>query len=74
MGKLTGRRLTQLADAASRQSARKVIERAEAAGVPIIVYLNGKITALEPEAARKMCEMGPVKPKRRAKQLLSRSE
>ena len=35
--------LTKLANAAFQRAARKVIERAEAAGTPVILWINGAI-------------------------------
>ena len=45
-------RLTKLADAAFREAAVDAIERAEAAGTPIIVWEDGKIKRLSPAQAR----------------------
>jgi hypothetical protein len=44
--------LTKLADAAFEQAARKVIERAEESGTPVIVCVNQEVKALKPRAAR----------------------
>ena len=40
--------LTKLADAAFRQAARKVIERAKETGTPLIVWENESVTKVEP--------------------------
>jgi hypothetical protein len=44
--------LTQLADAAFRQAAEKILKRAEDTGIPLIICVNGKVQAVEPRAAR----------------------
>ena len=44
--------LTKLADAAFAQAARKVLERAEESGSPVIVCVNQEVKALKPRAAR----------------------
>ncbi len=43
MKKMTDQPLTKLADAAFKQAARKVIERASQFGTPVIVWENGGI-------------------------------
>jgi hypothetical protein len=45
-------RLTRLANAAFRRAARKVIERAEATGTPVIVCVNGEVRAVPPRAVK----------------------
>jgi hypothetical protein len=44
--------LTQLADAAFEQAARKVIERAEESGTPVIVCVNQQVKAMQPRVFR----------------------
>ena len=46
--KATERSLTELADAAFEQAARKVIERARQTGTPVIVWENGAVKELDP--------------------------
>jgi len=48
MKKSIDRQLTKLADAAFRQAARKVIERAERFGTPVILFVNGEVKAVDP--------------------------
>jgi hypothetical protein len=45
--------LTELADAAFRQAAQKVIQRAEESGTPVIIWEHGAIKQLEPRKARR---------------------
>lgn len=45
--------LTELAEAAFRQAAWKVIERAEQTGTPIIVGEDGVITRIDPKVYRR---------------------
>ncbi len=45
--------MTKLADAAFQRAAEKVIERAEDAGTPVIVWENQQVTELEPRKAKK---------------------
>jgi hypothetical protein len=52
MKKQSEHSMTKLADAAFRQAAEKVIQRAENSGTPVIVWLNGKVTELDPRLAR----------------------
>jgi hypothetical protein len=49
MKKPTEPSLTELADAAFLQAARKVVERAKAFGTPIIVWEKGAIKRLKPD-------------------------
>jgi hypothetical protein len=44
--------LTKLADAAFRQAARKVIERARETGTPLIVWENGEIKRIPADENR----------------------
>ena len=53
MKRPTNQSLTKLADAAFLQAAKKVIERAEATGTPVIVWENDTMTKLTPRQARK---------------------
>lgn len=48
MKKSNEKSLTKLADAAFKQAAQKVIERAVASGTPVIVWKNGAIQEVEP--------------------------
>ena len=43
MKKVTEQPLTKLANAAFRQAARKVIQRAEESGTPVIVWEEGRV-------------------------------
>jgi hypothetical protein len=43
---------TKLVDAAFRRAARKVIERAEASGTPVIVWVDGAVKAVDPRELR----------------------
>ena len=56
MKKPANRGLTKLADAAFEQAARKVLERAEKSGTPVIIYVNQEVTAVEPRAVRNELE------------------
>jgi hypothetical protein len=40
--------MTSLANAAFRQAAKKVLERAEATGTPVIVWEDGAVKAVPP--------------------------
>ncbi len=40
--------LTKLANAAFRQAAREVIERAEQTGTPVIIWKHGVLTKVDP--------------------------
>jgi hypothetical protein len=42
------RSFTKLVEAASRQVAEKVIERAKASGTPLIVWIDGKVKEVDP--------------------------
>lgn len=44
--------LTKLAEAAFKRAARKVLERAESTGTPVIVWENNQIQKLKPQAKR----------------------
>jgi hypothetical protein len=44
--------MTNLADAAFRQAAEKVIQRAKEHGTPIIVWENGAVKELDPGKVR----------------------
>ncbi len=50
--------LTKLADAAFRQAAKKVIQRAKETGTSLIVWENGEVKEMDPRKAEK-----PRKPK-----------
>jgi len=52
MRKRMDERLTKLADAAFERAARKVIERAEESGTPVIVCVNEEVKAVDPRAAQ----------------------
>jgi ABC-type sugar transport system substrate-binding protein len=52
MKKQSDQRMTKLADAAFRRAAQKVIERAEDAGTPVIVWENEEVTELKPRTAQ----------------------
>ena len=52
MKKKTDPPLTKLADAAFKKAARKVIERAERTGTPVIVWKDENIKELEPRKTR----------------------
>jgi hypothetical protein len=41
--------LTEKAEAAFQQVARKVVERAKQTGTPIVVWKDGRVTELSPE-------------------------
>ena len=49
MKKTTNQSLTKLADAAFKQAAKKVIERARESGTPVIVWENESVTRIEPQ-------------------------
>jgi hypothetical protein len=65
MNRETSADLTKLADAAFRLAAVEVIERAEAAGTPVIVWENDKIKRLTPRQARETLKRKTKKRKRR---------
>ncbi len=44
--------LTKLADAAFKQAARKVIERAKQTGTPVIVWEDGAVKEVDPNDLR----------------------
>ena len=46
------RSLTDKANAAFRQAAAKVIERAKQTGTPVIVWENGQVKELAPQQAK----------------------
>jgi hypothetical protein len=52
MKKTNDQPLTKLANAAFRQAAKKVIERAEQTGTPVIVWEDEAVKELEPQAER----------------------
>jgi hypothetical protein len=56
MKKPANRGLTKLADAAFEQAARKVLERAEKSGTPVIICVNQEMKAVEPRAVRNELE------------------
>lgn len=41
--------LTRLANAAFKQAARKVIQRAKETGTPVIVWQDGQVRAVDPD-------------------------
>ena len=49
MSEYTGDELTQMANAAFRRAAAKVIERARQAGTPVIIWENGRIVERSPD-------------------------
>jgi len=51
MGDKTRDTLTEMADAAFRQAAAKVVELARQTGTPVIVWENGRIVEKSAEAA-----------------------
>jgi hypothetical protein len=59
MKKPTKDRLTNLADAAFRQAAKKVIKRAEQSGTPVIVWEDGKIKKVDPRDLQKTRKRKP---------------
>jgi hypothetical protein len=61
MKKRTEDELTRLADAAFKQAAEEVIERAEQTGTPVILCVNGEVKAVDPGAVRKISN-GPGGP------------
>jgi hypothetical protein len=52
MKKTTEPTLTKLANAAFRQAAQKVIERAEESGTPVIVWEHEAVAEVEPRKAQ----------------------
>jgi len=52
MKKKTRRSLTQLADAAFREAAQDVIDRAKQAGTPVIICKDGEIKRVDPRKIR----------------------
>lgn len=48
MKKITDETLTKLAEAAFEQASRKVVERAEQSGTPVIVWENEGVKEVEP--------------------------
>ncbi len=52
MKKKSDQPLTKLANAAFRKATRKVIERAERTGTPMIVWKDEKVKELEPRKTR----------------------
>jgi hypothetical protein len=56
MKRATEQPLTKLADAAFRQAAQKVIERAEASGTPVIVWEDGEVKELDVRGGRLKAE------------------
>ena len=52
MKKQTEQGLTKLADAAFEQAAQNVIQRAENSGTPVIVCINEKVIAVQPQLLR----------------------
>ena len=52
MKKQSDQPMTKLADAAFQRAAEKVIERAEDAGTPVIVWENEEVTEVEPRKAQ----------------------
>jgi hypothetical protein len=53
MKKAAERSLTKLADAAFRQAAQKVIDRAEKSGTPVIVWEDGAVKHIQPRKTKK---------------------
>ena len=53
MKKPSTQSIGKLADAAFRQAAKDVVQRAEQTGTPVIVWEDGKIKELEPRKALK---------------------
>ena len=53
MNKATEQQLTKLADAAFRQAAKKVIERAAMSGTPVIIWEDESLKQVQPQIARK---------------------
>lgn len=49
MNKTNDEPLTKLADAAFRQAAKKVVERAQQTGTPVIVWEDEAVKELEPQ-------------------------
>ena len=47
--KKTESSLSEKADAAFRQAARDVIQRAKQTGTPVVIWKNGKVTEVAPE-------------------------
>ncbi len=58
MKKAAERSLTELADAAFRQAAKKVIQRAKDSGTSLIVWENGEVKEIDRRKVKK-----PRKPK-----------
>ncbi len=54
MKKSTEQPLTKLADAAFEQAAKKVIERAEESGTPVIVWEDESVKEMEPRKVSKI--------------------
>ncbi len=52
MKKRKDKGLTQLADAAFKQVARKVLRRAEESGTPVILWVGQEVKAVDPRAVR----------------------
>ena len=48
MKAIPNRSFTKLIEAASRQVAEKVIERAKASGTPVIIWVDGKVKEVDP--------------------------
>jgi hypothetical protein len=57
--------LTKLADAAFRVAARKVLERAEATGTPVINWEDGGIRAVPPSRLRHKLNARPKRSSKR---------
>jgi hypothetical protein len=53
MKEIRNRSFAQLIEAASRQMAEKVIERAKASGTPVIIWENGKVKEVDPNKWKK---------------------
>ncbi len=58
----TGNRLTEKANAAFRQAAAKVVERARQTGTPIIVWEKGKVAEHSAEVLEGQYSQGSQKP------------
>lgn len=52
--------LTQLADAAFEQAARKVIERARQTGTPVIVWEDGAVKEVHPHDMRETSHLSAI--------------
>ena len=48
MNENRNRSLTELAEAAFRQMAEKVVERAKASGTPLVLWEDGKVKEVDP--------------------------